>query len=183
VHRPAQPRRDDPFHRGAEEVMRRELAAVLVAGALLTAIFTYPIAFKPGHVGRVDNGDGQLSIWNVAWVARTLPIDPLHVFDANIFYPNHNTLAYSEANLGAGARRRARRGDGAASDLLRLLRHLRDPDDRLRHRRRRLDTEIVDICAVLDGDRDGRRRVECDGGTGVCAIPGAAARERIPSER
>ena len=87
----------------APQARRRELAAVLVAGALLTAIFTYPIAFKPGHVGRVDNGDGQLSIWNVAWVARTLAIDPLHVFDANIFYPNHNTLAYSEANLGAGA--------------------------------------------------------------------------------
>ena len=57
---------------------------------------------KPGSVGRVDNGDGQLSIWNVAWVARTLAVDPLHVFDANIFYPHRNTLAYSENNLGAG---------------------------------------------------------------------------------
>jgi len=69
----------------------------------LTAVFTYPIAFKPGRVGRIDNGDGQLSIWNVAWVARTLPVDPLHVFDANIFYPQRGTLVYSESNLGAGA--------------------------------------------------------------------------------
>src|SRR5258705_4485594 len=81
----------------------KQLAAVLVAAALLTTVFTYPIAFKLGHVGRVDNGDGQLSIWNVAWVARTLAVDPLHVFDANIFYPHRNTLAYSESNLGAGA--------------------------------------------------------------------------------
>ena len=81
---------------------RRELAAVLVAAVALTALFTYPIAFKPGRVGRVDNGDGQLSIWNVTWVARTLAVDPLHVFDANIFYPNRGTLAYSENNLGAG---------------------------------------------------------------------------------
>src|SRR5712671_6216770 len=81
----------------------KQLAAVFVAGALLTAVFTYPIAFKLGHVGRVDNGDGQLSIWNVAWVARTLAVDPLHVFDANIFYPHRDTLAYSENNLGAGA--------------------------------------------------------------------------------
>src|SRR5262249_49599877 len=65
--------------------------------------FTYPLAFKPGRVGRIDNGDGQLSIWNVAWVARTLPVDPLHVFDANIFYPQRGTLVYSESNLGAGA--------------------------------------------------------------------------------
>src|SRR5204862_4327894 len=79
-----------------------ELAAVVVAAALLTALLTYPIAFKLGRVGRVDNGDGQLSIWNVAWVARTLPVDPLHVFDANIFYPHRGTLAYSENNLGAG---------------------------------------------------------------------------------
>jgi hypothetical protein len=39
----------------------------------------------------------------VAWVARTLIVDPLHVFDANIFYPHRWTLAYSESNLGAGA--------------------------------------------------------------------------------
>jgi hypothetical protein len=87
----------------ARHAPRRELAAVLVAAALLTALFTYPIAFKLGRVGRVDNGDGQLSIWNVAWVARTLAVDPLHVFDANIFYPHRGTLAYSESNLGAGA--------------------------------------------------------------------------------
>src|SRR5205814_6885319 len=81
----------------------RELAAVLLIGAALTVALMYPIAFRIGHVGRVDNGDGQLSIWNVAWVARTLVVDPRHVFDANIFYPHSGTLAYSEANLGAGA--------------------------------------------------------------------------------
>ena len=81
----------------------RELACVLLIGVALTVALTYPIAFKMGHVGRVDNGDGQYSIWNVAWVARTLVADPRHVFDANIFYPHTGTLAYSEANLGAGA--------------------------------------------------------------------------------
>ncbi|MCU1385679.1 MAG: hypothetical protein JWL71_4376 [Acidobacteria bacterium] len=81
----------------------RELAFVLLASAMLTAVLTYPVAFKLGSVGRVDNGDGKLSIWNVAWVARTLVVDPLHVFDANIFHPHRGTLAYSENNLGAGA--------------------------------------------------------------------------------
>ncbi|HMF98452.1 MAG TPA: hypothetical protein VKE96_29330, partial [Vicinamibacterales bacterium] len=61
--------------------LRGEYAVVIAAAIVLTAVFTYPIAFKPGRVGRIDNGDGQLSIWNVAWVARTLPVDPLHVFD------------------------------------------------------------------------------------------------------
>src|SRR6516165_8674527 len=81
----------------------RELAIVLVVAGLLSAALTYPLAFKLGKVGRVDNGDGLISIWNVAWVARTLVVDPLHVFDANIFYPHRDTLAYSESNLGAGA--------------------------------------------------------------------------------
>jgi hypothetical protein len=81
----------------------RELAAVLLVSAALTAAMTYPIAFRMGTVGRVDNGDGQFSIWNVSWVARTLVVDPRHVFDANIFYPHRGTLAYSESNLGAGA--------------------------------------------------------------------------------
>jgi hypothetical protein len=79
-----------------------ELGVVLLASSLLTVALTYPIAFKAGHVGRVDNADGQLSIWNISWVARALVLDPLHVFDANIFYPHRGTLAYSESNLGAG---------------------------------------------------------------------------------
>ena len=82
---------------------RGEPAAVVLVSAILAVVFTYPIAFKLGRSGRVDNGDGQFSIWNVAWVARTLVIDPRHVFDANIFYPHRGTLAYSENNLGAGA--------------------------------------------------------------------------------
>lgn len=81
----------------------KEFALVVAGAAMLAAAFTYPTAFKIGHVGRVDNGDGKLSIWNVAWVARTLAADPLHVYDANIFYPHRGTLAYSENNLGAGA--------------------------------------------------------------------------------
>src|SRR4051812_45083370 len=80
-----------------------ELFCVAAAAAALTVVLTYPFAFNLGHVGRVDNGDGQFSIWNVAWVARTLVADPRHVFDANIFYPHTGTLAYSEANLAAGA--------------------------------------------------------------------------------
>jgi hypothetical protein len=69
----------------------------------LTVLLTFPLAFSLGSIGRADNGDGQFSIWNVAWVARTLVVDPRHVFDANIFYPHRWTLAYSENNLGAGA--------------------------------------------------------------------------------
>src|ERR1700740_701142 len=82
----------------------REFVLVLLGFAALTALFTYPLSFHLGSLAyRIDNGDGQFSVWNVAWVARALVLDPLHVFDANIFYPHRLTLAYSESNLGAGA--------------------------------------------------------------------------------
>ncbi|HEV3142063.1 MAG TPA: hypothetical protein VGY57_16165, partial [Vicinamibacterales bacterium] len=58
----------------------RELALVVVGFAALAVAFTFPLAFHLGTVGRADNGDGQFSVWNVAWVARALVLDPLHVF-------------------------------------------------------------------------------------------------------
>jgi hypothetical protein len=47
--------------------------------------------------------DPYLSIWRLGWIAHALPGDPRHFFDANIFYPNVRTLAYSDATLLEGA--------------------------------------------------------------------------------
>jgi hypothetical protein len=83
----------------------REFLLVSAAGVALAILMTWPLATGLGHLGRTlgTDADGQFSIWNIAWVARTLVADPLHVFDANIFYPHRTTLAYSEANLLPGA--------------------------------------------------------------------------------
>src|SRR6202521_1743549 len=80
----------------------RELVIVFLGFGASTLALMHQVAFHLGTVARIDNGDGQFSIWNVAWVARTLVVDPLHVYDANIFFPHRWTLAYSENNLGAG---------------------------------------------------------------------------------
>ena len=80
----------------------RETAIVFCGFFALTVALAAPLAFHVADVGRIDNGDGQFSIWNVAWVAHALTTDPRHVFDANIFYPRRWTLLYSETNLGAG---------------------------------------------------------------------------------
>ena len=40
-----------------------------------------------------------LNTWIVAWVIHQAPRAPLQLFNANIFYPEPNTLAYSEALL------------------------------------------------------------------------------------
>ena len=71
--------------------------------ALLAAVHTWPLASDPAHLSRVDPGDGALNIWDIGWVAHELPRHPLQLFEANIFYPEHLTLAYSEAMIVQGA--------------------------------------------------------------------------------
>ena len=38
-------------------------------------------------------------MWRLAWFAHQFPLDPRHLFDANIFHPVAGTLAYSDAML------------------------------------------------------------------------------------
>lgn len=64
---------------------------------------TWPLASAPSHWSRVDNGDGALNIWAVAWVGQHLPRAPWRVADANIFHPEKFTLAYSEMMWVQGA--------------------------------------------------------------------------------
>jgi hypothetical protein len=48
-------------------------------------------------LSRTDNADAVLLDWVLAWVAHQAPRAPLHLFDTNAFYPDRNTLAFSEA--------------------------------------------------------------------------------------
>src|SRR6185436_12364069 len=41
-------------------------------------------------------GDPLFSMWRVGWVAHQIATDPLHLFDANIFYPQGLTLTLSD---------------------------------------------------------------------------------------
>ena len=50
----------------------------------------------PSTWSRNDTGDTVLHEWIMAWVAHQVVHDPVHLFDANIFYPERNTLAYSD---------------------------------------------------------------------------------------
>ena len=75
---------------------RSHWAGAFAIFVLLAILHTWPLATNPGVLSRNDNGDAQLNEWIIAWVAHQLPRDPLHLFEGNIFYPAHNTLAYSE---------------------------------------------------------------------------------------
>ena len=72
-----------------------EAAAVVAGALLLTAALTYPLAARIDRVGRVNTADGHYAMWNVAWVADSLIVDPSRLFDANIFYPARRAPALS----------------------------------------------------------------------------------------
>lgn len=73
-------------------------AAALFLG--LTLIATYPIAIAPASYAFFTHPDAQLNMWIMAWDAHALGHNPLNLFNANIFFPEPRTLAYSETLLG-----------------------------------------------------------------------------------
>jgi hypothetical protein len=73
----------------------RPLAA-LALFAILTVVHTWPLATGPATLSRNDSPDTILNEWILAWVAHQLPRAPTRLFEANIFHPEHNTLAFSE---------------------------------------------------------------------------------------
>jgi hypothetical protein len=80
----------------------RFLAVALLLFTVLTAAMTWPQVTRMAD-GVHDPGDPLLITWILAWVAHQLPRAPAHLFDANIFYPERNTLAYSETLVVPGA--------------------------------------------------------------------------------
>jgi hypothetical protein len=76
-------------------VRNRGLAALALFAALAVA-HTWPLALAPATTGRVDHADTLLNAWILAWVPHALVTQPWHLFDANIFFPARDTLAFSE---------------------------------------------------------------------------------------
>jgi hypothetical protein len=74
-----------------------EWTAVVLLFVALSVFMTWPQAASLDSVP--DTGDPLFSIWRLCWVVHQIPRDPLHLFDANIFYPELRTLAYSDAML------------------------------------------------------------------------------------
>lgn len=73
------------------------------AGATLFAVglavfVTWPQALHM-RTWIFSHHDPYFSIWRLAWIAHALKTAPRQLFDANIFYPATNTLAYSDATL------------------------------------------------------------------------------------
>jgi hypothetical protein len=71
-------------------------AASLVLFVLFAVMHTWPLATAPGVLSRNDTADTVHKEWIIAWDAHQLASDPRHLFDTNTFYPERDTLAYSD---------------------------------------------------------------------------------------
>jgi hypothetical protein len=82
---------------------RRGLRYVVAAGAFsaLTVVMCWPLA-SIATVSLPAADDAMFSVWRLAWIAHQLGGDPSRLFDANIFHPATNTLAFSDAMLLVG---------------------------------------------------------------------------------
>ena len=69
---------------------------IIALYALLALAATHPLWQHLGDALPGDVGDPVLNAYILAWDAHALVVDPVHLFDANFFFPLPGTLAFSE---------------------------------------------------------------------------------------
>ena len=67
----------------------------------LTFALAYPLTQYPGSRVLTADADTNLFMWALAWDTHALMHHPLAIFDANIYYPERHTLAFSENFIGS----------------------------------------------------------------------------------
>jgi hypothetical protein len=89
-----------PAEENWTDVRRRETILAALAAVGLAIAMHWPL---PLHVGRDvarDLGDPLPQAWQVAWDGHALLHQPLDFFQANVFWPLKNSLAFSDALVG-----------------------------------------------------------------------------------
>jgi hypothetical protein len=75
-------------------------ALIAAVFAALTVAMAAPWSLHPASRVLVDAPDTHLFIWTLGWDARAFLTNPFGIFNANIYHPLPNTLAYSENLIG-----------------------------------------------------------------------------------
>lgn len=74
---------------------------MLLSFAALSLLLFLPLSLDPASRTLGWGPDERLLLWTLAWDVHALVQQPLRLFDANIFFPERHTLAYSENLLGS----------------------------------------------------------------------------------
>ncbi len=86
---------------GSADVQWRELGLVGLLFVLLTLVLAAPLSLAPATMALPLSADTRLFLWTISWDVHALLHQPLSIFDANIFFPEPRTLAYSEHLIGS----------------------------------------------------------------------------------
>jgi hypothetical protein len=78
----------------------RSTAAVVTLFTALTLVMTFPLWVHPASTMLTNGADADLVLWILSWDAHAFLHQPFALFDANIYYPFHNTLAFAENLIG-----------------------------------------------------------------------------------
>ena len=80
---------------------RRQALVALLFYAGMTVVLTAPLPLHVfSTVARAVRQDVWLNLWVLAWTSEHLLTSPAGLFDANIFFPHANTLAYTDHFIG-----------------------------------------------------------------------------------
>jgi hypothetical protein len=77
-------------------VTRGEVVASVAGHAALVLLMSWPLARDLAASGVMDRPDGRLNAWILAWDAHALATAPGRLFQAPIFHPLPDALAFSE---------------------------------------------------------------------------------------
>lgn len=75
---------------------RVEVGVSLLGHAALVALMSWPLVLDLAGSGVVDRPDGRLNAWILAWDVHAIVRDPGRLFQAPIFHPLPDALAFSE---------------------------------------------------------------------------------------
>jgi hypothetical protein len=75
---------------------RREVVASLGGHTALVLLMSWPLALDLAGSGVMDRPDGRLNAWILAWDVHALATAPSRLFQAPIFHPLPDALAFSE---------------------------------------------------------------------------------------
>jgi hypothetical protein len=74
---------------------------IAILYGVLAMLLAYPLSIHPASQLTSASPDTDLTMWALAWDTHAFTHQPLAIFDANIYYPQHLTLAYSENFIGS----------------------------------------------------------------------------------
>ena len=83
----------------AGRMSRREWVLSIAGYAAVLIAMSWPLVTDLAGHGIGYRADGQLSLWIMAWDVRTLLTNPSQLFEAPIFHPAKQALAFSENML------------------------------------------------------------------------------------